>query len=311
VRTLTDAMVDGPIVLDGGLGTLLEAQGHDLSSSLWTARLLMHDPAAIRRAHVAYFAAGARVATTSSYQVSYTGLAAAGLERAEVDALLALSVELAGQARAEAGLAPQEAWVAASVGPFGASRADGSEYTGDYGLGVAELREWHRPRLQELAAAGPDAIAVETVPSLAELEAVSRELDGIGIPAWVSVTVADGKLRSGDSLAEAFGFAATVPEIVTLGVNCCDMAEVNGALAVLAGARPGVAYPNSGERWQAETREWAGRSAPIAASAGEWISGGARLVGGCCRVGPDQIAEIAHSVASHRTRREPNLGERA
>ena len=54
------------VVLDGGLGTLLEAHGHDLSSSLWSARLLVEEPDAIRRAHAEYFAAGARVAITSS-----------------------------------------------------------------------------------------------------------------------------------------------------------------------------------------------------------------------------------------------------
>ena len=211
MSSFADAVAAGPVVLDGGLGTLLESHGHDLSSSLWSARLLVEDPDAIRRAHAEYFAAGARVAITSSYQVSYEGLDAAGLSRRDADAVLARSVELARQAREDSGLSPDEAWVAASVGPYGASRADGSEYTGDYGLDVAQLREWHRPRLQTLAAAAPDAIAIETIPSLAELEAVCRELDGLGVPAWVSVTISDGRLRSGDSLAEAFALAGSAP----------------------------------------------------------------------------------------------------
>lgn len=298
MSAFTDALAAGPVVLDGGLGTLLEAHGHDLSSSLWSARLLIEDPAAIRRAHAEYFAAGARVAITSSYQVSYAGLDAAGLSRRDADIVLARSVQLARQARDEAGLSPDDAWVAASVGPYGASRADGSEYTGDYGLDVARLREWHRPRLHALAAAGPDAIAVETVPSLAELEAVCRELDGLGIPAWVSVTIADGRLRSGDPLAEAFALAASVPDVVAAGVNCCDMTEVDGALAALGGKLPGVVYPNSGEVWHADAREWSGAASTIAANAQAWIAGGARLVGGCCRVGPDQIADIARTTAS-------------
>lgn len=291
------ALAAGPIVLDGGLGTLLETQGHDLSSSLWSARLLIENPDAIRRAHAEYFAAGARVAISSSYQVSYTGLDAAGLDRADVDTMLARSVELAREAREEAGLSPGEAWVAASIGPYGASRADGSEYTGDYALSVDQMREWHRPRLHALAAAAPDVIAVETVPSLAELEALCRELDGIGIPAWVSVTVDGGRLRSGESLVDAFALADSVPGIVAVGVNCCDAAEVGAALAVLGGARPGVAYPNSGEQWDADSRQWSGEATAIAASAGQWVAAGARLVGGCCRVGPDQIAQVARAVA--------------
>ena len=105
MSSFTDALATGPIVLDGGLGTLLEAHGHDLSSSLWSARLLIEDPAAIRRAHAEFFAAGARVAITSSYQVSFTGLDAAGLSRGEVGSLLARSVELARQAREDSDLA--------------------------------------------------------------------------------------------------------------------------------------------------------------------------------------------------------------
>ena len=298
MSSFADALAAGPVVLDGGLGTLLESHGHDLSSSLWSARLLVEDPGAIRRAHAEYFAAGARVAITSSYQVSYEGLDAAGLSRRDADAVLARSVELARQAREESGLSPDEAWVAASVGPYGASRADGSEYTGDYGLDIAQLREWHRPRLQTLAAAAPDAIAIETIPSLAELEAVCREIDGLGVPAWVSVTISDGRLRSGDSLADAFALAGSAPGVIAAGVNCCDLSEVSGALGELGRRLPGVAYPNSGEVWHADSREWSGAASAIASNAGEWVAEGAHLIGGCCRVGPDQIARIAHAVAA-------------
>ncbi|WP_314502552.1 homocysteine S-methyltransferase [uncultured Microbacterium sp.] len=297
MSSFADALADGPVVLDGGLGSLLEAHGRDLSSSLWSARLLLDEPDAIRRAHAEYFAAGARVAISSSYQVSYAALEEAGVDRSGTDDLLVRSVELARQARADSGLTPEEAWVAASVGPYGASLADGSEYTGDYGLDVTQLREWHRPRLHALVAAEPDAIAIETVPSLAELEALCTELVDVGVPAWVSVTVADGRLRSGESLAEAFALAAALPEVVAIGVNCCDTAEVGAALTALGGRRPGVAYPNSGEMWHAGARTWSGEASAIAASAGGWVDGGARLVGGCCRVGPDQINQIARALA--------------
>lgn len=302
MSSFTDAVAAGPIVLDGGLGTLLEAHGHDLSSSLWSARLLLEDPDAIRRAHAEFFAAGARVAITSSYQVSYSGLDTAGASRAEVDMILARSVQLARDARDEAGLDPDAAWVAASVGPFGAALADGREYTGAYGLTVSQLREWHRPRLHALAAAEPDVIAVETVPSLAEVEAVCLELEEVGIPAWISVTISDGALRSGASLAEAFALAGSASGVVGVGVNCCDAAEVSGALTMaVATGLPGVAYPNSGERWNAETRQWSGEAVGIGSRVGDWVAGGARLIGGCCRVRPDQIAELARSVALLRS----------
>ncbi len=298
MSTFVTALESGPIVLDGGLGTLLESRGHDLTSSLWSARLLAEEPDAIRAAHAEFFAVGARVAITSSYQVSFSGLEAAGYSGEDVRALLRSSVDLAREAREEAGLTADEAWVAASVGPYGASLADGSEYTGRYDVGLAQLRAWHRPRLLELASAAPDAIAIETIPSMAELEALSREVEGLGVPVWLSVTIADGRLRSGESLTEAFALASDVPEIVAIGVNCCDTAEVRGALDVLAARRPGVVYPNSGEVWHADEREWAGAASPVAAHVAEWVGRGAGLVGGCCRVGPDQIAAIASAVAS-------------
>ena len=72
ITTLADAFEVSPVVLDGGLATQLEAQGHKLDSALWSARLLHEDPDAIVQAHLAYFAAGAQVATTASYLVSYT-----------------------------------------------------------------------------------------------------------------------------------------------------------------------------------------------------------------------------------------------
>ncbi|MET0734480.1 MAG: homocysteine S-methyltransferase [Microbacterium sp.] len=298
MSSFREAIAAQPVVLDGGLGTLLEARGHDLSSSLWSARLLLEEPASIRRAHAEFFAAGARVAITSSYQVSYDGFAALGVDRGAVDGLLARTVRLAREARDEAGLDAGDAWVAASVGPYGASRADGSEYTGEYGLSVSELREWHRPRLEALAAAEPDLLAVETLPSLAEVEAVALELRALRIPAWVSVTPADGSLRTGESLAEAFAIAGSVDDVVAVGVNCCAASEVAAALHVAGEAtgKPGIAYPNSGELWHADTRSWSGVPHEIAGSTTEWLAGGARAIGGCCRVGADQIARLARAL---------------
>ncbi|WP_248242497.1 homocysteine S-methyltransferase [Microbacterium kunmingense] len=298
--TLAEALTQGTVVLDGGLGTLLEAHGHDLTSHLWTARLLHDDPAAVRWAHAEYFAAGARVAISGSYQVSYDGLAAVGVERAEVDRLLHRSVEIARDARDDAGLRSGEAWVAASVGPFGAARADGSEYTGEYGMSVAALREWHRPRLAALAAAGADVLAVETIPSLAEVEAICAELDILDVPVWLSVTIADdGRLRTGESLAEAAAIAASLPLLVGIGLNCCDPRRVADALGVLRSSvdAPLLVYPNSGEAWRAEERRWTGAGRSLADDAAAWRAAGARGIGGCCRVGPDDIRAIARALA--------------
>lgn len=293
---LAEALASGPVVLDGGLATLLESHGQDLSSSLWSARLLRDDPDAIVAAHAEYFAAGAQVATSASYQASFEGFGGLGLDRAASERLMRLSVRLARDARDEA---RPDGWVAASVGPYGAVLADGSEYRGDYGLSVAELRAFHRPRLAVLADSGADVLAIETIPCLAEVEAVLAEIAGSGHPAWLSVTVAEGRTRAGESVAEAFAMAADVPEVVAVGLNCSAPEEVAGVLGLLgrpseqSGPRAGVAYPNSGQLWDAVGRRWVGDSRFDAGLVRSWLDAGARLVGGCCRVGPADIAALA------------------
>lgn len=297
--SLSNAIAERPVVLDGGLATLLERHGHDLSSDLWSARLLRDDPAAIERAHREFFEAGAEVATTASYQVSFEGFGATGVDRDEVEQLLRRSVSLAAAARDAA--AP-DAWVAASVGPYGAVLADGSEYLGDYDLDVAGLRAFHRPRLNVLASTigeGADVLAIETIPCLAEVEAVLAELDGTGVPAWLSLTAVDGRTRQGEHLSEAFAMAADVAEVVAVGINCTTPLDARDAVP-LAGAAFGTAvvYPNSGQSWNAVTREWEGQSAFHADDVSAWVTSGARLVGGCCRVGPEDITALRATLAS-------------
>ncbi|GGL87997.1 homocysteine S-methyltransferase [Nakamurella endophytica] len=293
------ALAAGPVPLDGGLATLLEAHGHDLSSSLWSARLLLDDPQALVSAHREFFAAGARVATTASYQVSVSGFEAAGLSAELADRALRRSVELAAEARAAADR-PELLFVAASLGPYGATLADGSEYRGDYGLDVRRLRDWHAPRFETLAAAGADVLAVETVPCLAEVEALCRLLAGSGVPAWLSVTAAGGRTRAGEPVEAAFELARDVDEIVAVGVNCLDPAEVPELLALARdrSGKPGVAYPNSGETWDGVARSWRGSGDLDVAQVPRWLAAGACAVGGCCRVGPDGIRAISRLLAA-------------
>jgi homocysteine S-methyltransferase len=288
---LRSALSVRPVVLDGGLATLLEARGHDLTSDLWSARLLRDDPDAILGAHAEFFAAGAQVATSASYQASFAGFTTLGLDRSQAADLMRLSVVLAVRARDEH---RPDGWVAASVGPYGAYLADGSEYRGDYDLDVAGLREFHHGRLEVLADAGADVLAVETIPCLAEVEALCAELAGSGITAWLSLSADGDRTRAGEPLSEAWAMAADVAEIIAVGVNCCTPDDVVPALADAPG--PLVAYPNSGQGWDAVERRWTGESAFDPGAVGRWVASGARLVGGCCRVGPADIAEVAAQV---------------
>ena len=288
---------DAVLVADGGLATELEARGNDLSDSLWSARLLIDAPAQVRAAHLAFFRAGAVIATSASYQASFEGFARRGLDRGQAAGLMRRSVDLARAARDQMAADGRARWVAASVGPYGAALADGSEYRGRYGLSVRELTAWHRPRLEALAEAGPDVLALETVPDTDEAEALMAAITGLGIPAWLSYTIADQRTRAGQSLPEAFAVAAGRPEVVAVGVNCCAPADVPAAIAAAreATGQPVIVYPNSGESWDARRRAWAGRSRYSAGLPRQWIAAGARIAGGCCRVRPADIAVIAQA----------------
>ena len=295
---MADGFLDAtaPLVLDGGLATELEARGHDLSGPLWSARLLTDGPDAIVAAHLAYFRAGADVATTASYQASFPGFAAHGIPPDETAKLLRRSVALACSAR-DALRDGRRRWVAASVGPYGAALADGSEYRGRYGLTVAELADWHRSRLEVLASAGADMLALETIPDMDEAEALVSALEGLAAPAWLSYSVDGSRTRAGQPLAEAFAVAASAPQIVGVGVNCCDPADVGPAIATArtVTGKPVIVYPNSGEGWDAARRRWTGRPQFSAAAAVRWVAQGAAAVGGCCRVGPAEIAAVART----------------
>jgi homocysteine S-methyltransferase len=295
--SLADALVTGPLVLDGGLSTELESRGHDVSSALWSARLLRDDPAAIVEAHAAFAAAGAQVATTASYQATLEGFVAMGVDRRSAERLIERSVLLAREAQGDG-------WVAGSVGPYGAMLADGSEYTGAYvaELDVRALRAFHRPRMDLLAGAGADVLACETVPAAAEAGALVAEAVDLGMPIWLSLTtVLDDhgvpRTRRGEPAADVYALVAGVPEVVAVGVNCTAPAAIGPTVAAAAVAgKPIVVYPNSGERWDAAARHWTGSPAAWTGDIPSWVARGTRLVGGCCRVRPAHVAAIATSL---------------
>jgi homocysteine S-methyltransferase len=283
---------DTVLITDGGLATELEARGHDLSDDLWSARLLVDAPEEIVAVHCAFFRAGASIATTASYQASFDGFAERGISRNDAVRLLRRSVELAMDARDQVG---GQRWVAASVGPYGAALANGEEYVGRYGLSVAQLADWHRPRLEILADARADVLALETVPDIDEAEALVGLVHELGVPSWLSYTIAGATTRAGQPLADAFAVAAGVPEIVAVGVNCCAPADVENAVRVAreVTGKPVIVYPNSGEQWDGERRTWTGKGQWSADLVPRWVAAGARIIGGCCRVRPDDIAALA------------------
>jgi homocysteine S-methyltransferase len=286
----------GTILLDGGMGTELDRRGLDLRDPLWSARALVETPEAVRDVHAAYFEAGADVAISSSYQASFEGLAAKGLTRDDAERLFRRSVELAREAADGFG-GPR--LVAASVGPYGAYLGNGAEYTGDYDLDEPGLIEFHRPRLEALAAAGPDVFAIETIPSIVEAAALVTALEAVpAVPAWMSFSCRDGShLCDGTPFDHAVEVAAASPSVVALGVNCTSPAHVTSLVSLASRAGlPVVCYPNRGAFWDPLRKVWVDPPRqdprPLLRPV-EWRDAGARLIGGCCGTTPDDIAAMA------------------
>ncbi|WP_312830376.1 homocysteine S-methyltransferase [Pantoea anthophila] len=302
---VAQALTESPLlILDGALATELEARGCQLADALWSAKVLMENPELIYQVHYDYFVAGARCAITASYQATPQGFATRGLSEEASLALIARSVELAQRARHDYLAVRPDAktlLVAGSVGPYGAFLADGSEYRGDYSLPEAEMMAFHRPRVQALLAAGADLLACETLPSFAEAQALVKLLSEFpDARAWFSFTLRDaGHISDGTPLAEVVSWLNQQPQVVALGVNCVALESVTPALQQLQTLtdKPLVVYPNSGEQYDAGSKTW--HSAPSGCTLhdklAEWQQAGARLIGGCCRTSPGDIAAIART----------------
>jgi homocysteine S-methyltransferase len=291
-------------VLDGGVATELSRQGLDLSDELWSARVLLEAPEAIERVHAEYFRAGADVAITASYQASYEGFARRDLDAEQTTAALRRSVELAQSARSrvlrETPRMDRELLVAASLGPFGAVRHDGSEYRGDYGLDERALVEFHRDRFHVLADAGADLLACETIPSRVEAAALVRLLgERPRSKAWITFSCRDGRHTSaGDAIADCARWLDDVPQVVAIGVNCVAPELVESLIHEIGTgtSKPTVVYPNSGETWDAAARCWVGTADRFTAYVPAWLEAGARWIGGCCRTTPDDIRSVRADV---------------
>lgn len=293
-------------VIDGGLATELEASGYDIAGVLWSAAMLQSSPQAIVAAHRAYLDAGAEIVISASYKASRMGFASIGLDAEQADQLIAGSVSLAQAARdaflvlnPNAGHYPL---VAASIGPYGAALADGSEYTGNYGLTEAELRQFHEPRLRVLDSSGADLLACETIPAAGEASVLSDLLATANTPAWVTFSCCDeSRLSDGTLLRDACALFNDHPRVLAVGINCTPPQFMTKLIAKARAGAPRkaiVVYPNSGETYQAEDNSWRGESATteFGFRVAEWVAAGANIIGGCCRVGPAQIGLIGEAL---------------
>jgi len=253
------------LILDGALATELERRGADLRDPLWSAKYLIEQPELILSVHRDYFDAGADVVTTATYQATFEAFQRRGMGAQGAGRLMREAVALARSARDQFWEIPRNRvhrrrpLVAASIGPYGAMLADGSEYRGNYPIDDRALRAFHQPRLEVLADSGADLFAFETFPCLREALVVARLLEEYPAQsAWISFSCQDG---SRTNEGEEIGTCA--------------------------------AYPNSGERYDAASGTWHGHAdASFCEASRSWVEAGARLIGGCCRTTPGDIAAL-------------------
>ena len=277
------------IKLDGGLSTALELNGNKLSTSLWTGELIQTAPDEITKAHLDFINAGAEIIITSSYQLSYLGCGNRGWSELQTDEALYKSTQLAKDAVSQSG---KDIKVAASVGPYGAALADGSEYHGNYGVGKTALKDFHAKRIELLIASNPDYLALETMPDTQEVEVLLDLLSDCPIPYWVSYSCKEGnQTNAGQSFASAVDLAQSA---MAVGINCTAPELISGLLESAPSSIPYIVYPNSGRKWDAFKKEWIGTNEVGFADSlvEEWINLGAEIIGGCCGIGPKEIASL-------------------
>lgn len=310
--SLRDFIQKQAVILDGGLATHLETQGFVLKGDpLWSARLLHTNPEAIKQAHNSFLVSGSDVVTTATYQASVEGfIQHLGVTRESATELLRSAVCLAKDAvqehRAENKTDGACAFVAGSVGPYGAFLHDGSEYTGAYAtdMSVEDFKIWHRPQVQCLSSAGADVLAFETIPSIKEAEALLQLLREFpDTEAWLSFCCKDERCISDGSLfSDAVQLALKCPQLVAVGVNCCSPELVqpllDSAKSLQSPDLNWVVYPNSGEGWDTQ-KGWLSpekNTGSLSQYCETWRRQGAALIGGCCRIGPTQITEMRQTL---------------
>ena len=292
----------GIVILDGAMATELETRGADLNHALWSAKLLKEDPQLIQQVHYDYLIAGADVITTASYQASFEGFEKHGYTKQQATELMQLSVQLAFNAR-EAALKilhqKIKPLVAASVGPYGASLADGSEYRGNYGISIKDLKTFHRSRLKILIETGADILACETIPCIDEAIALKELLTEFpGVQAWISFSCKDEThISSGEDFSDAVKLLNDSDQVVAVGVNCTAPQYIASLVQIGASLTDKliVVYPNKGEIWDAENKRWMSASLQLTHfcdDAKTWRAAGAKIIGGCCRTTPEDIQQL-------------------
>ena len=312
----------GFLVLDGGLATELESRGHDLSSGLWSAHLLMTNTDAIRDVHLDYLEAGADCIITASYQASIPGFKAMGISEKKAKNLIQESVRIACDVRDEFFLNSGEhnrrirPIVAASIGPYGAFLANGAEYEGNYSVSKDDLLSFHEPRWEILENSNADILVCETIPSIEEAE-VLLNLINKATEKYIlfSFSCRDaGHISDGTAIKECAEILGSNNRVAAIGINCTAPRYISSLITEIQKGNKEkliAVYPNSGEVYDGKLRKWIGTENPVnfGSASVEWFKKGAMILGGCCRTGLNHIRMIKDALVKYESSMKAENGK--
>jgi homocysteine S-methyltransferase len=289
-------------ILDGALGTQIQKNGHDVNDSLWSAKFLNEDTSVIKEVHKQYLEAGADCIITSSYQASIEGFLKKGFSKEKAIELIKLSINIAKEARDEYWEVFEDKQsrikplVAASIGPYGAYLADGSEYSGDYKISDEELKDFHKRRLEIIVETNPDILACETIPLLKEAKIICDLLKQYPhIASWITFSAKnENYTNAGDDIKECMTYLNKQGHISAVGINCTAPQYIPMLIENIksVSSKPIVVYPNGGSKYNPITKVWEkGELSPqeYAKLSHLWYTKGAKVIGGCCETTPNEI----------------------
>ena len=287
-------------LLDGSIGQELVKRAGKAPTPLWSTTVMIDQPEILRDVHAEYFNVGASVATTNTYPVLHDRLVRAGLQD-QIETLWAQAVKSARSARDAHG----SGRIAGSIGPLVAS------YRPDICPSPAEAEELYRDVVAALAP-HVDVLLIETMSSVDQADGALRAAMKSGLPVWLAVSVEDfdgSKLRSGENLAD-LAPVLNRHDTDAILINCSRPEAVSTAVDIAAQfGRTSGAYANGftkisqGFLQEAPTVDALQERSDLSPAAYAdfamgWIDQGATIVGGCCEVGPNHIAELAARITA-------------
>ena len=293
-------MINKIKLLDGSMSFPMEHLGYNLKNKLWTGMALISDPDIIKNIHKDYINAGADYISTSTYQVSYDRLKNMGYQSSEIKKVFQKSVDLVKEAIKESG-SKKEIKIIGSFGPFASYDPNASEYVGEYNSTDDEIKNFHLNNINIIEETDLDIILYETIPCLREIKVLSKVLSQTNKEIWISITCNENiEFRDGSSFKEACKIISQIEQITTLGINCFSPLLVEKALKELKkySNKKTLVYPNSGEKYNPKDKYWSGKNEFNNLMIKNWLSLSPDIIGGCCRVGFDNIKNMREEIDS-------------